>query len=114
MAHLVDGYEADPDDVSAILAATFDEDDQRDPMIGYMTATKALALYEAVAVELRGARALAVKALADETSYQKTADLLGLHKSRIGVLVQEAKKFEEAKKAEAAKKSEAAGARSDG
>jgi len=88
---IINGYEAEPAEVTAIIASLVDEEDRTDPTILYMRATKLLATYTDVLAELKLLRAQAVAAIAADTqSYARTAEHLGLSKPRVQQLVADA------------------------
>jgi hypothetical protein len=88
---VINGYEADPDEVEAIVAALVDQEDYDDPARLYARATSLLATYADVIGKIGQLRAEAVARIAADTaSYAKTAEQLGLSKPRVQQLVKAA------------------------
>lgn len=81
MSDQIQGYEADPSDVQALLAALLDDiQDEPDPAIRYVMLTKELVLHQALVSRLADERARAVAAMHKPggMSYQQIANALQL------------------------------------
>ena len=86
-----DGYAADPNEVTAILATDLDEVDRSDPTLLYMRATQLSARYAALLAEVGRLRAEAVVALYDGGrggSYASVGNHLGLTRGRVQQFVE--------------------------
>lgn len=91
MSVVIGGYEAEPQEVEALLDGLLDEHDLADPTLMYIEASKQMVLYTAVAERLGLLRAEAVQRLCNTgLSYQQVADHLGLSKPRVQQLVAQA------------------------
>lgn len=84
---VIDGYEADPVEVQAILDEAIDEEDLSDPTLLYVRATKLQVLYTAVVAELGKLRGQAAVRLNQDMSYDAIGDHLGISKPRVQQLV---------------------------
>lgn len=85
----VDGYEADPADVQAILTMQIGVTTRDDPTLLYVRATQLRARYAAVCAELEGLRAEAVHRMHQGgSSYAEIARTTGLSRARVQQLAQ--------------------------
>lgn len=85
----IDGYEADPDDVAAMLDQEIDAEDRDDPTLLYVRATQVAARYTAALAELTKVRAEAVHRMSlAGSSYAQIARTTGLSRPRVQQLVQ--------------------------
>lgn len=82
-----DGYEADPDEVEALVNGLLDEEDLSDPTLMYVRATKQQVLHAAVAERLGQLRSEAVSRLSADMSYRSIASHLGLSLARVQQLL---------------------------
>lgn len=84
---VIDGYEAEPEEVAAIIAAEIDDEDRADPTLLYLRATKLQVLLTAVCRELGKVRGQAAVQLNADMSYDEIAEHLGISKGRVQQLV---------------------------
>ena len=84
----IDGYEADPAEVRALIDQQVDVEDLADPTLLYVRATQLHVLHTAIANELAQLRAEAAGRLhADGMSYARIAAHLGMSRGRAQQLV---------------------------
>jgi hypothetical protein len=89
---VIDGYEADPDDVAAIVATEVDDEDRSDPTLLYVRAAKVQVLHTAVAREMTSLKAQACLQLKHSgESYASIAAHLGISKPYVQQLIALAK-----------------------
>lgn len=87
MGHL-DGYEADPADVQAMLDQEIDAEDRSDPTLLYVRATQLTARYSTALAELTKLRAEAVHRMHRAgSSYAQIAATTGLSRARVQQMV---------------------------
>jgi DNA-directed RNA polymerase specialized sigma24 family protein len=87
----IDGYEADPDEVAAILAAELDDEDRADPTLLYVRATALSARHTQLLAELSKLRAQAVARIYRDSpgaSYADVGAKLGISRGRVQQFVE--------------------------
>lgn len=86
------GYEADPDEVFAIVDLAIEMEDMADPTLLYIQASKRATLHEAAAVRMHDLRAEALQRLADDgMTVRAIAGHVGLSGTRVQQLLTRAK-----------------------